>query len=87
MYQVKSGPLPSASGGRQTPLPINIKWGNKVQVLLQKQEKSTTPDIWFPEEGLGIETLARVNELHGPLCKSYTVSIQSRVRKVRVRDS
>ena len=56
-------------------------------MLLQKQEKSTTPDIWFPEEGLGIETLARVNELHGPLCKSYTVSIQSRVRKVRVRDS
>ena len=63
MYQVKSGPLPSASGGSQTPLPINIKWGNKVQVLLHKQEKSATPDIWFPEEGLGIGTLARVNEL------------------------
>ena len=63
MYQVKSGPLPSASGSSQTPLPINIKWGNKVQVLLHKQEKSATPDIWFAEEGLGIGTLARVNEL------------------------
>lgn len=63
MYQVKSGPLPSASGGSQTPLPINIKWGNKVQVLLHKQENGAIPDIWFPEESLGIGTLARVNEL------------------------
>ena len=62
MYQVKSGPLPSASGGSQTPLPINIKWGNKVQVLLHKQENGAIPDIWFPEESLGIGTLARVNE-------------------------
>lgn len=63
MYQGKSGPLPSAFGGSQTPLPINIKWGSKVQVLLHKQEKSASPDVWFPEEELGVGTLARVNKL------------------------
>lgn len=63
MYQVKYGPLPSASGGSQTPLPINIKWGNKVQVLFHKQEKSATPDVWFPEEDLSNDCLTRVHRL------------------------
>ena len=62
-YQVKRGPLPSASGGSQTPLPINIKWGNKVQVLFHKQEKSAIPDVWFPEEDLSSDTLVRVHKL------------------------
>ena len=62
-YQVKSGPLPFASGGSRTPLPIDIKWGNKVHVLFHKQEKSATPGVWFPEEDLSSDTLARVHKL------------------------
>ena len=63
MCQVKQGPLPSAAGDSQTPLPINIKWGNKVQVLFHKQENSATPDVWFPEEDLSSDSLKRVHKL------------------------
>lgn len=61
--QVKNGPLPSAIGGSQTPLPIYVKYGKKVQVLLHKQKKGVSPDVLFPEETLGNGTLARVNTL------------------------
>ncbi|XP_078346164.1 uncharacterized protein LOC144631584 isoform X2 [Oculina patagonica] len=61
--KVENGPLPSASGGSQTPLPIYVKYGKRVQVLLHKQKKGESPDVWFSEEELGNGTLARVNNL------------------------
>jgi len=61
--KVKNGPLPSASGGSQTPVPVYVKYGKKVQVLLQKHDKNASPVVWFPEEELGDNTLARVNSL------------------------
>ena len=63
IYQGEDGPLPSGIGVSQTPLPINVKYGNKVQVLLHRQEKGRYPDVWFGEEELGIDTLTRVNHL------------------------
>ncbi|KAJ7373649.1 hypothetical protein OS493_011258 [Desmophyllum pertusum] len=62
-YQVEYGPLPSAYGASQTPLPVNIKFGKKVQVLLHKQEEGVSPVVWFPEEELVNGTLERVNDL------------------------
>ena len=60
-FKVKDGPLPSAPGDSQTPIPINVKNGRKVQVLFNKQEVDPSPDEWFPEEEMGIDTLAGVN--------------------------
>ena len=60
-FKVKHGPLPSAPGDSQTPIPIYVKNGRKVQVLFNKQEVDPSPDEWFHEEEMGIDTLARVN--------------------------
>ena len=47
--QVENGPLPSAKGGSQTPLPIYVKYGKTMKVLLHKQRKGDSPETWFPE--------------------------------------
>ena len=47
--QVENGPLPSAKGGSQTPLPIYVKYGKTVKVLLHKQRRGDSPETWFPE--------------------------------------
>ena len=47
--QVENGPLPSAKGGSQTPLPIYVKYGKTVKVLLHKQRRDDSPETWFPE--------------------------------------
>ena len=47
--QVENGPLPSAEGGSQTPLPIYVKYGKRVKVLLHKQRRGDSPETWFPE--------------------------------------
>lgn len=60
-FKVKHGPLPSAHGDSQTPIPIYVKNGRKVQVLFNKQEVDPNPDEWFREEEMGIDTLGRVN--------------------------
>jgi len=57
------GPLPSAEGGSQTPIPIKVKYAENVQVLLHKKEAGAIPDVWFPEEELGNDTFARVNSV------------------------
>ena len=57
------GPLPSAEGGSQTPIPIKVKYAKNVQVLLHRKEAGAIPDVWFPEEELGNDTLARVNSV------------------------
>lgn len=56
---VSNGPLPSARGGSQTPIPIYVKYGKQLQVLLRKGEKE---DVWVQPEELGIDTLVRVHE-------------------------
>lgn len=56
---VPNGPLPSARGGSQTPIPIYVKYGKQLQVLLRKGEKE---DVWVQPEELGIDTLVRVHE-------------------------
>ena len=64
-HKVENGPLPSASGGSQTPIPIYVKHGNNVQVLLHKSNKdesNKSPSVWFPKEELGRGTLARVRD-------------------------
>ena len=61
--QVANGPLPSAEGGSQTPLPINVKYGKRVKVLLHKQKKGVSPEIWFPEANLEKKTLEDVRDL------------------------
>ena len=50
--QVENGPLPSAKGGSQTPLPIYVKYGKTVKVLLHKQRRGDSPETWFPEANL-----------------------------------
>ena len=60
-FKVQNGPLPSADGDSQTPIPIYVKNGRKVQVLFHKQEVDPNPVVWFPEEKISKETLARVN--------------------------
>ena len=60
--KVKNGPLPSAFGDSQTPIPIYVKYARKVQVLFYKQEADPNPDSWFSEEELDQDTLANVNE-------------------------
>ena len=62
-YQVIDGPLPSGTGFSQTPLPIHVKYGSKVQVLFHRREKGRNPDLWFREEELRNDTLAAVNKL------------------------
>ena len=62
--RVENGPLPSASGGSQTPLPIYVKYRkSSVQVLLHKHKKGEKADIWLPEAELSKNTLACVNNL------------------------
>ena len=63
--QVENGPLPSAEGGSQTPLPIYVKYGKRVQVLLHKQEKGQRDSLetWFPEAKLEKKTLEDVRNL------------------------
>ena len=57
-------PLPSGFGGHgQTPLPIYIKYGKNVQVLLHKQGTDARPVVWFFEEELGGGTLTRVKSV------------------------
>ena len=60
-FKVKNGPLPSADSDSQTPIPIYVKNGRKVEVLFHKQEVDRYPVVWFPEEKMGKETLAHVN--------------------------
>lgn len=60
-FKVKNGPLPSAPGDSQTPIPVYVKNGRKVKVLFHKQEVDPNPVVWFPEEEMGKDTLARVN--------------------------
>ena len=60
-FKVENGPLPSARGDSQTPIPIYVKNGRKVEVLFHKHEVDPNPVVWFPEEKMGKETLARVN--------------------------
>ena len=62
-FRMQNGPLPSASGGSQTPLPIYVKYGKKVQVLFHKQTEGSSPDVWFSEEEMSTGTLVRVNKL------------------------
>ena len=61
--QGKDGPLPSGIGDSQTPLPIRVKHGSKVQVLLHRREKGMCQDVWFEDEELGIDTLSQVSHL------------------------
>ena len=61
--QVENGPLPSAEGGSQTPLPIYIKYGKRVKVLLHKQKKDDSLETWFKEEKLERKTLEDVRDL------------------------
>ena len=63
--QVENGPLPSAKGGSQTPLPIYVKYGKRVQVLLYKQEKGQRDSLetWFPKAKLEKKTLEDVRNL------------------------
>jgi len=60
-HKVGNGPLPSAFGPCQTPIPIHVKFAKNVQVLLHKVETDALPVVWFAEEELGNDTLARVN--------------------------
>ena len=46
--KVKNGPLPSAPNDSQTPIPIYVRYGRKVQVFFHKQETDPNPDLWFP---------------------------------------
>ena len=59
--KVGNGPLPSAFGPCQTPIPIHVKFAKNVQVLLHTVETDALPVVWFAEEELGNDTLARVN--------------------------
>ena len=63
LSKMNDGPLPSGVGDSQTPLPISVKYGSKVQVSLHRQEKGMHPDVWFAVEELGIDTLAQVSQL------------------------
>ena len=60
-FKVKNRPLPSADSDSQTTIPIYVKNGRKVEVLFNKQEVDRYPVVWFPEEKMGKEPLARVN--------------------------
>ena len=60
---VENGPLPSAAGGSQKALPIYVKYGKRVKVLLHKQKKGDSPEIWFPEANLDKKTLEDVRNL------------------------
>ena len=63
--QVENGPLPSAEGGSQTPLPIYVKYGKSVKVLFHKQEEGKCDSLekWFPEANLKKKTLEDVRNL------------------------
>ena len=61
-YSVQNGPLPSARGSSQTPIPIYVKYGKNVKVLMHKRETGVSPDEWFQPEELGSDTLARVKD-------------------------
>ena len=61
-HKVQNGPLPSKStASSQTPLPVYVKYGKNVKVVLQNKDKSSA--ILFPEEKLGSGTLAGVHSL------------------------
>ena len=61
--KVKDGPLPSARGDSQTPLPIYVKFARNVQVLFYRREADPNPVEWFPEEEMSEDSLARVNNI------------------------
>lgn len=61
-HKVENGPLPSGHGGSQTPFPVYVKHGNKVQVSLRTSDKDASSVVWFPKEELGRGTLDRVRD-------------------------
>ena len=61
--QVENGPLPSARGGSQTPLPIYVKYGKTVKVLLHKKKEGDSLETWFKEAKLERKTLKDVRDL------------------------
>ena len=64
-HRLENGPLPSAFGGSQTPVPIYVKFGKNVLVSVCKQKDgvSTDYETLFSEPELGKDTLARINSL------------------------
>ena len=60
---IVNGPLPSACGGSQTPIPIYVRYGESVQVLLHSRKRGVKTEVWFQEAQLDKTTLARVNNL------------------------
>ena len=60
---IVNGPLPSASGGSQTPIPIYVKYGESVQVLLHSRTRGVETEIWFQEAQLDKTILEDVNNL------------------------
>ena len=64
-HRLENGPLPSAFGGTQTPVPIYVKFGKNVLVSVCKQKDgvSTDYETLFSEPELGEDTLALINSL------------------------
>ena len=60
---IVNGPLPSASGGSQTPIPIYVKYGESVQVLLHSRKRGVETEIWFQAAQLDKTILEDVNNL------------------------
>ena len=61
--RMSDGPLPSGLGGSQTPVPVRLKYRNKVQVSLHKKVVHQKPDVWYSNDDLGPDTLASVNNI------------------------
>ena len=56
------GPLPSAPGGSQTPIPVRLKYGKEVQVSLQKTKEDLKPDVWYHSQEWDFKTLLAVKD-------------------------
>lgn len=69
--KVKNGPLPSAPNDSQTPIPIYVRYGRKVQVFFHKQETDPNPDLWFP----------RPQETINELDKDTLVNVKKTLRR------
>ena len=63
IHKAEMGPLPSGIGKSMTPVPVYVRYGKNVQVLLRKNDPGANPDVWVPEEELDGGTMTHLKSV------------------------
>jgi len=60
VHKAEIGPLPSGIGRSKTPVPVYVRYGKNVRVLLRKNDPDANPVVWVSEEELGGGTITHL---------------------------